>query len=250
MGRARTRGLDYRLIPCACGCGELIPNYDKQLRPRRYVLGHKHTPITSKYHFDNPTVMCKCGCGSTMPLYSTKGVKRSYVKGHARRKINDPLAVKHLIDVVGTPNMVGSSLNITGPAIRNFLKRNGVEYYTDLLKVGGTTSFGRKAEFDALQLLTGSQDATCNDPHKSPYDLSWKGLRVNVKASTVKESGKNTRWSFRTHGHNQCDYLLCLGYVSQQVELALLIPSNSVLVQTISVPITKDSKWMKYDLAI
>lgn len=25
MGRPKCRGLDYQLIPCACGCGQLIP---------------------------------------------------------------------------------------------------------------------------------------------------------------------------------------------------------------------------------
>lgn len=28
------------LIPCACGCGEMIENFDSKGRPRKYVKGH------------------------------------------------------------------------------------------------------------------------------------------------------------------------------------------------------------------
>jgi hypothetical protein len=30
------------LIPCACGCGEMIPSVDKDHRPHRYVWGHQN----------------------------------------------------------------------------------------------------------------------------------------------------------------------------------------------------------------
>lgn len=34
-----------KLIPCACGCGELIEHLDKQSKPRHYKFGHRNRGI-------------------------------------------------------------------------------------------------------------------------------------------------------------------------------------------------------------
>lgn len=35
-----------KLIPCACGCGELIEDRDKQAKPKRYKFGHRNRGIS------------------------------------------------------------------------------------------------------------------------------------------------------------------------------------------------------------
>ena len=129
------------------------------------------------------------------------------------------------------------------------LKVHNISYYTDLTKVGGTTAFGRKAELDALKMLPGSTDATCNNAQKSPYDLLWGNKRINIKASTIKDSGKNKRWAFTTTQKNKCDYYFCLGYNDKFCDIALLIPANKAP-GCISVPVNYKSKWMEYAYAI
>lgn len=37
------QNLKIKLIPCGCDCGEMIPNYDKYGRPRRFKAGHFFT---------------------------------------------------------------------------------------------------------------------------------------------------------------------------------------------------------------
>lgn len=38
--RAQKIKIPRKLIPCACGCGEMIWNYTDHGRPKRYVKGH------------------------------------------------------------------------------------------------------------------------------------------------------------------------------------------------------------------
>ena len=38
--KGKSKYSNPRLIPCECGCGELIPEYDKWGKKRRFVIGH------------------------------------------------------------------------------------------------------------------------------------------------------------------------------------------------------------------
>lgn len=247
MGRKKSQGKDIKLIPCACGCGNLLPNFDKQGRPRKYLLGHNARRFTSPHHFGNPLIKCACGCGGERPLYGKKGVERKYIKGHQGRKIGNLQIIQEAIRKEGSPAQAECVLGLSKESIISLLKRNQINYFTDLTKVGGKTAFGRKAELDALKLLPSSIDATCNDPHKSPFDLIWHDKRINVKASTIKDSGRGLRWAFGTRQSGECDYYLCIGYDKDAPQFALLIPAREAPT-CLSFPISYNSKWAKYSL--
>lgn len=249
MGRSRFKGKSAELVPCACGCGQMIMNCDKQGRENEFAVGH-HIPLYGEFRFNNPIAQCACGCGGSRYLYDNKGRKRRFIAGHGRRKVGDLNYIKEIIEIEGTPTLAGLALGLDKSSITSLMKRNHIEYFTDLTKVGGITAFGRKAELNALRLLPGSEDATCNDPKKSPFDILWNGKRINVKASTIKSGGKGhyTRWTFQTEKPEQCDYFFCLGYKGEHhIAVALLIPSNVAPI-CVSFPTTYNTKWMQYAL--
>lgn len=53
MGRKKSQGKDFKLIPCACGCGSLLCDYDAQGRSRRYIRGHNR-------HARKTVTQCLC----------------------------------------------------------------------------------------------------------------------------------------------------------------------------------------------
>lgn len=246
MGQAQSKCMDTEMIYCACGCGNKMPRYDKQGRLRKYIYGHFKGNFRAHYRFHNPIVECACGCGEKMHLYSNKGKARKYIEGHHRRKIGDLSVVLGAIKNNGTPRQASKSIELSNSAIRTLLKRNRLIYKTDLTKVGGNTAFGRKAELDALKLLDGSIDCNGNNPKESPFDILWNGLRIDVKASTIKNSKGYMRWAFKTEKQYKCDMFLCIGYNNdQEIEVILLIPSK-IIPSSLSIPIHLKSRWAKY----
>jgi RNA polymerase sigma factor (sigma-70 family) len=68
-------------VPCACGCGRLLPATDGPGRPR-YVHGHNRRRRPGP----SPMVPCACGCGTMIPPRDRAGRPRRYVDGgHAVR---------------------------------------------------------------------------------------------------------------------------------------------------------------------
>lgn len=68
--------LERKLIPCACGCGELIENYDSRHRPTKLKFRH-----TIKKIIRTP-IKCACGCGTTIFDKDTEGRPHKYEQGH------------------------------------------------------------------------------------------------------------------------------------------------------------------------
>lgn len=74
--------LDRSLIPCACGCGTLIPRHDAGGHSRQYVSReHRWKPKPT----ENPLVSCGCGCGELMRQYDSRNRPRQTIYGHWSR---------------------------------------------------------------------------------------------------------------------------------------------------------------------
>lgn len=121
-------------------------------------------------------VTCACGCGEYRNKYDRKGRERKFIAGHQRRKVGNLNVIEKTIREQGTLPKAALKLGVSKTGLRKLLKRNNINYINDLLTVRGNSSFGRKAELDALKLLD-AQDINGNDPHKAPYDLLWDDLR-------------------------------------------------------------------------
>lgn len=91
------------LIPCACGCGTLIPAIGSDRRPRRFVRGHQFKGNThgqksySAEHMAEQAEplrpLCQCGCGERLEipaflLQKGRGLKsiQSYWQRHPYKK--------------------------------------------------------------------------------------------------------------------------------------------------------------------
>lgn len=101
--RRRTSSGAPNLIPCACGCGNLIPAIGSDRRPRRFVRGHQFKGNTygqksySAEHIaeqaDHLRPHCQCGCGEKLNipaflLQRGRGIKsiQSYWERHPYKK--------------------------------------------------------------------------------------------------------------------------------------------------------------------
>lgn len=102
-------------IPCACGCGELIPPLTKQFKPAIYKQGHmfhvyrprnpggkgkgrvKDIPLTEsekvKRYMEKewqkvllmPKIPCACGCGELIPPFTKQLKPAQFALGHNSR---------------------------------------------------------------------------------------------------------------------------------------------------------------------
>ncbi len=119
------------------------------------------------------------------------------------------------------------------------------------------TWFARKWEIHIAKVL-GAQDMN-KDAMGKPYDLLWKGNRINLKVShKFRRKTKRGRpvkfcsgwWSFRS-SVGQCDFYLCIGLDdSDDIQKTLLIPACNMPKNGISVGVQKSNKFNKYVISI
>lgn len=104
--------------------------------------------------------------------------------------------------------------------------RNGVFY--------GTSGLGRKYELLALKLLHSSEDANKDNFH-GKWDITWNGLKIDVKMRYLRESKAWGRcvleYRFTTKKEPEADYylLFCVQKLENgedNVEKILFVPSS------------------------
>jgi hypothetical protein len=87
---------------------------------------------------------------------------------------------------------------------------------------------GRKWEKYCLKSLVGSLDLSGTD-WRSPADIEWRGLKINVKTSMPTYNGESKdrkSWTFNTKQKNGVDVFLCIGLnENEQLEKVFWIPS-------------------------
>lgn len=94
------RRLSNETTICKCGCGTVIPKYDKKGREKNYVKGHQRTgkpfSVCNMRNFTKEqleeTKLCECGCGQEILKYDkNKGTERRFVNGHQTKGENHPM---------------------------------------------------------------------------------------------------------------------------------------------------------------
>ncbi len=98
------------LIPCECGCGEQLEEFDSQGRIRKFVIGHnwkgkkrpelslrnkllcgENSPNYGKKKYKTNFILCECGCGTLIEDRDKQNRKRRFVKGHSLRGKSNPM---------------------------------------------------------------------------------------------------------------------------------------------------------------
>jgi hypothetical protein len=148
---------------------------------------------------------------------------------------------------LGSVRAVAKEYGVNHESVRYQMKKAGIERTFDLLKTGGQSALGRRAELFALSILPGAEDTARINP-QYPFDVYWEGKRINVKSSSLQGSVQRPHWMFRVGAKDKenCDYFACVLYLNEAPYKALLIPSNLVPSTGITVPKTENSRYIEF----
>jgi transposase len=137
--------MEVGLIPCACGCGQMIPEIGSRGRPRRYVLGHHRVKSCRP---DNETLrrLYADEGKSTLSIAALYGVADTTVRywlTDARiptRNTAQANAIAHHEKYAGPDNLadlylqqklttyeIGTSLGVAPNTVAGWLRRSGIK---------------------------------------------------------------------------------------------------------------------------
>lgn len=78
--------IKVEMVECACGCGTLIPKFDKNGRQRRFVHNHHRKLGVEPLIFDkDELIYCACGCGTLTHKFDKSGRIQKFANGHQFR---------------------------------------------------------------------------------------------------------------------------------------------------------------------
>lgn len=134
------------------------------------------------------------------------------------------------------------------------LKNQGVKVVGDKLKYGSDRDrLSTLAELEFLRFVPSAISMnSIKWQHK--YDFEVNGHKVDVKCSMPKKLSKSSdseSWSFSFKKQSLiCDFVCCFGLNnSRETEKIILVPSEFFKgLQTVSVSINGNSKWMDYEI--
>lgn len=115
-----------------------------------------------------------------------------------------------------------------------------------------TDKLASRAEVDFKRLVPNAKDMN-EAKYQSKYDFEIYGLKVDVKASTLKEYCKNKslcRYSFNVKKQEMlADFIVAFGYNKGELEKCYLFPKEHIrFMTTISISNGK-SKWQDFEVA-
>lgn len=200
-----------------------------------------------------PTFYCQCGCGEVIPpsprhRYPSK--KPSYKTGHAHRNkfVLNRNTIEKEYRELKSAHKVAKKFGVTPVAVNNMLRKIGAKRLDKDELDENNSKLGRIWEKVALKNLEGSIDISGED-WRAPYDIEWRSLRINVKASRPVSVGnipERNCWAFRTKKKVDTDYFLCFGLdENDQLEKVFWIPA-SVTKSSTTIRRFGNTKYNKY----
>lgn len=147
--------------------------------------------------------------------------------------------------------LVGEEIGIPWQNVYIHLRNNNVNVTGDKSRYGSDKDrLAAKAEklFKAIVPFADDQNET---KYQSKFDFMVKGNKVDVKASTLKQSSKRfpaKRWMFSVKKQELiADYLACFAFIDDDNYRFLLIPGEFIRhYQTISISCAGNSKWDQF----
>ena len=177
-------------------------------------------------------------------------------------KSRDISLYKETYDKYLNLKLAAKELSIPWQTLYYYLNKVNHPAVGDKLKYGCRKDrFAREAETLVESLIPNVRDLN-KEEFQSKFDFYVGGLKVDVKASTIKDSSKREcnknpcyRWAFNVSAQKGgVDFFICLCYSGRsledvgQVSRILLIPEKSVRgMKSISVS-TTSSKWYDFEV--
>lgn len=248
-------------MTCECGCGE-------EVRPGLRFVRFHHRRVdprgaAGRARLAAGPVFCECGCGTQL---SDRAVRLGcrFKHGHNRfgdkpfealaaaRRAKWPTKeqIEALLAQHGTLSAVAVILGRQHPNFRYICDQLGVEWQPHSRVMEDCPSgFGWSGEEHAALLLRGEVVRT--PANREPYDVRWRGLRVEVKTARPSASGRDLDqwgWSFNVRhnrGKNDVYFLICCADNGLPAAY-LLVPSEHVTQTLIRFPVTMRGKWARF----
>lgn len=129
------------------------------------------------------------------------------------------------------------------------LKKAGHKIIGNKAKYGSDKDkLASRAEQEFLNLIPYAKDMN-QEKFQAHYDFEVKGLKVDVKASTLKKISQNQqRYVFSIKRQEMlADFVVCFCYEDGELDDCLLLPKEAIK-YTKTISFTKGGKWAEYQI--
>lgn len=132
------------------------------------------------------------------------------------------------------------------------LQKNGHPVTGNKSQYGShTDKFASKAENDFMKLVPNAIDMN-RRKFQSKWDFEIHGVKVDVKASTLKNAGKSSvmRYAFSIKKQEMvADFIVALGYKDGEISKCYLLPKEAIRFTTSISVSERGGKWSDYEVA-
>ena len=236
---------------CSCGCGQEIGQKSK------WAKGHNKNKNKDRFDWSNVEIDYK-QLGSLEKVAEKYGCTLQAVYLQLKKRdIDTSLAVTDWSKVLDdynelkSVNKIAEKYNCSTRTVidkLNALDDFKITHNNKALDI--EVGIGRYGEKIALYLLKGSKDMN-EITIQYPYDIEWKGKKIDVKTSNRRLRPKGqVQYSF-TARNKDCDYYLLIALDDFNYPIKLLfVPKTEVSGVSVSFTNGKESKWDKYKLEV
>lgn len=210
--------------------------------------------------------LCACGCGRPVkgwnsrtqqpiqwrPGHAGRGRPRQTARQKAQRdRWPSREEAEEMLREHGTISGVARALDRPVATVRHILKTLGVDLGVPHANAmpRSTTKLGWEGEDHAALVLGAAVVRTQGGD--DPYDLTWHGLRVEVKTArpTWASDPRALGWTFSiAHNAGKHDALFCICCAENGLPRAyFLIPADAAPAKMLRIPLSLRSKWARYE---
>jgi hypothetical protein len=198
---------------------------------------------------------CECGCGELVTHGSWKRGHSSRVKNPAAAKRDhwpSRAHVQELLDELGTVTAVAERLGRSRSNMLAIVHEYGIEHRPRGGRMVDCPNRIGWAGEEHAALLLDAEIVRGADPRAQPFDLLWRGQRVDVKTArpSANTGSKIRGWTFNvTKGRGRCDVFFLIACGDEGIPIRyFLIPEQQVDVGMIRIQETLSGRWARYQV--